>query len=254
MNIRSLIRSSLTARRLRRAALRLAGIDPSVGVDALVPTTLIGGDTGYGGWYIATEILPPNPTVLSLGVGTDISFDLAMIYQFGARVVGCDPMPIARETVLAAKLPASSFSLLGCAVSDFDGPCEFLPVVVGGTATRCSTLGHRGNGGAASQPVQVRSLKGVVEECFESDPDVLKMDIEGAEYPVIASLASSEIRPGQVVVEFHHRFPDRHVRDTVEAIASLRGMGYQLVKLSDQGPEYSFVHERLLRKHATRRV
>jgi FkbM family methyltransferase len=176
-------------RQFRRAALRLAGIDPRISTDIAVPTTLLGGEGGYGGWYVATDLLPPNPRVLSLGIGTDISFDIAMIHRFGARIVGCDPTPIARKTVIAAKLSESSFRLLDCAVSDFDGPCEFSPVMVAGVATGCSTLGNRTNGDKSSPNVQVRSLKRVVEECFESAPDVLKLDVEGAEYPAKSSLS-----------------------------------------------------------------
>lgn len=249
MNIRSLLRSSLAVRRLRRAALRLAGVDPRVTIDVAVPTTLLGGENGYGGWYVATDLLPSEPSVLSLGIGTDISFDLAMIHRFGAKVVGCDPTPIARETVLRAKLPESSFRMLDCAVSDFDGQSDFWPVMVAGEATGCRMLGSRPSSDASSPKVQVRSLKRVVEECFESKPDVLKMDVEGAEYSIVSSLVSSEIRPSQVVVEFHHRFAGRSVRDTIRAISSLRDVGYKLVKLSDQGPEYSFVHDQLLRTH-----
>jgi hypothetical protein len=35
----------------------------------------------------------------------------------------------------------------------------------------------------------------------------MKMDIEGAEYEVLDGLLSSPIKPTQLLVEFHHRFP-----------------------------------------------
>ena len=36
--------------------------------------------------------------------------------------------------------------------------------------------------------------------------DVLKMDIEGAEYEVVADVLASGIDIGQLLIEFHHRF------------------------------------------------
>ena len=192
MNIRSLLRSSRILRRVRRAALRLAGFDPRLALDAREPTTLLGGEGGYGGWYVATAVLPASPMVLSLGIG------------------------------------------------------EFVPVMVSGRPTGCFMLVQATGADSRVQSVQVRSIGGVITDWFGSAPDVLKIDIEGAEFPLIASLESSGFRPGQVLVEFHHRFAGRSVRDTCNAVTSLRSMGYKLVKLSDQGPEYTFVHERLV--------
>lgn len=246
MNIRSMLRSSRTLRRVRRAAFRLAGFDPRLALDAREPTTLLGGEGGYGGWYVATAVLPARPTVLSLGIGTDASFDVAMIRRFGARVVGCDPTPSARSTVHATGMPKSSLTLLDFAVSDFDGIGECVPVMVSGRPTGCFMLVQATGADSRVQSVQVRSIGGVITDWFGSAPDVLKVDIEGAEFPLIESLESSGFRPGQVLVEFHHRFAGRSVRDTCNAVTSLRSMGYKLVKLSDQGPEHTFVHERLV--------
>lgn len=47
----------------------------------------------YGGFIIATDRLSPNCTVLSFGIGRDISFDAAMMTEYQAQVYGFDPTP-----------------------------------------------------------------------------------------------------------------------------------------------------------------
>jgi len=82
----------------------------------------------------------------------------------------------------------------------------------------------------------------VMGELGHERVDLLKMDIEGAEYQVIEDLCNSNVRPGQVLVEFHHRFPNVTVKATKDAIAQLRSMGYLLFFVSASGREFCFMH------------
>lgn len=226
-------------------ALRLIGTDPWLKCDARVATELLG--SSYGGWYVATSLLPSSPIVVSLGIGGDITFDRIMVERFGASVVACDPTPLAADTVLRAQLPASCLSFLPAAVSDYDGQGTFEPVLVGGQPTGCYRLAPADPSDGARIGVAVRSLASLIRERCPSGLDVLKMDIEGAEYEAIPDLLSAGLRPGQILVEFHHRFADRGTAATLRVVRMLREAGYALVRLSDQGPEYTFVHERLAR-------
>lgn len=225
--------------------LRLIGADPWLKPDTRVATELLGGS--YGGWYVATSLVPASPRVLSLGIGTDIAFDRIMMDRFGASVVACDPTPIATETVTQTQLPATRFVFLPIAVSDYDGHGTFEPVLVGAQPTGCYRLTRAEGSGDARIGVSVRSLASLARERFPQGIDILKMDIEGSEYEALSDLLSAGVRPGQILVEFHHRFPDRGTAATLDAVRGLRQAGYLLVRLSDQGPEYTFVHERLLK-------
>ena len=69
------------------------------------------------------------------------------------------------------------------------------------------------------------------------------MDIEGAEYEVITSLCHSHLRPSQLLVAFHHRFPGIGNERSTIAIEQLREAGYQLHDISDSNERFSFVHE-----------
>jgi hypothetical protein len=70
--------------------------------------------------------------------------------------------------------------------------------------------------------------------------DLLKMDIEGAEYGVLDDLLASDIIVGQLLVEFHHRWPEVGIDKTKRAIRLLNGAGYRIFSVSASGEEYSF--------------
>jgi hypothetical protein len=71
--------------------------------------------------------------------------------------------------------------------------------------------------------------------------DILKMDIEGAEYDVICDLLNCNINVQQILVEFHHRFKDVGVLKTKQAIAELNKNGFKIFDISSLGTEYSFI-------------
>jgi len=70
--------------------------------------------------------------------------------------------------------------------------------------------------------------------------DVLKMDIEGAEYEVLWDLLGCGIRPRQILVEFHHRWPELGIERTRRAVRELNQAGYLIFNVSASGEEYSF--------------
>jgi hypothetical protein len=72
--------------------------------------------------------------------------------------------------------------------------------------------------------------------------DILKMDIEGAEYDVIDDLLRSEIEIHQLLIEFHHRFPSLGIKKTRQAVEKLRNAGFALFNVSQIGEEFSFIN------------
>jgi hypothetical protein len=73
--------------------------------------------------------------------------------------------------------------------------------------------------------------------------DVLKMDIEGAEYDVITDILATGIEVGQLLIEFHHRFAGVGIERTRQAITALNAAGYRIFFTSESGEEYSLIRQ-----------
>ena len=108
-----------------------------------------------------------------------------------------------------------------------------------------ATAGSNGQEAAAksmSIDAPVHQLQTIMKMLGHDRIDVLKMDIEGAELPVIDSLSKLRPQIAQLLVEFHHRVGvATEVEATRRAIQQLEEMGFRLFHNSDVGKEFSFL-------------
>ena len=204
--------------------------------DITLPVERFG--SGYGGWDVVTAGIDSRAVVYSFGVGEDATFDTALIEKFQLTVHAFDPTPKSLAWVKRQRLP-DRFIMHGYGLAAFDGDVSFNPPE--NAAHVSHTLLERPATKAQAISVPVRRLGTIMKELGHGHIDLLKMDIEGAEYDVIADIGASGIRPGQILVEFHHRFPGAGVKRSQEAIARLRAMGYRLFSASVTREEFGFI-------------
>lgn len=227
------LRSSL--RPIIRRAKAAVGLDVWRPPELAVETVRLG-DPG-GRWTIATDGLGPSTVLYALGVGTDISFERDLIARCGATVHAFDPTPIALEWAAAQRLP-DGFVLHPYGVADFDGSASF-------AAPRKRKFASfslvRGEGAGPAVTAPVHRLATLAAMLRLPPPDVIKMDIEGAEYAVLPDLLASGFRPAQILVEFHHRWREVGARRTRQALDLLAGRGYRIAAVAESGMEYSLV-------------
>ena len=195
--------------------------------------------TVYGGWEVILDRLSKDSVVYSFGIGEDISFDLELIRLVGTQIYGFDPTPRSIQWVKAQTLP-KEFSLFEYGLSVENGFMKFHPP--GNPEYVSYSIIERNTDSAEVIQLPVRCLETIMTELGHDKLDLLKMDIEGAEYDVIDSLVVSAIRPEQLLVEFHHRFPGVGIDRSKHAIETLRQNGYQIFSISDTGEEYSLVY------------
>ena len=188
-------------------------------------------------WCVCPDGLGPSSIVYSFGVGEEISFDLELIRRFGVRVHAFDPTPRSIEWLAKQSLPAN-FLFHPYGVADFEGHAKFLPPI--NPAHVSHTLVQRQTPWSAIE-VPVRRLGSILQELGHGHIDLLKMDVEGAEYPVLKDLLTSRIQVRQLLVEFHHRWPEIGVEKTRQAIRDLNSAGYRIFDISSNGEEYGFL-------------
>lgn len=193
--------------------------------------------SGYGGWCIVPDSVNSKAVVYSFGVGEDASFDIALIDRFKLTVHAFDPTP---RSIAWVKSQAFSpaFVLHEYGVAGFDGTVHFNPP--DNPAHVSHTLLDKPRENAITVPV--KRLKTILDELGHSQIDLLKMDIEGAEYDVIDDMVRTNIRPRQLLVEFHHRFKSVGSAKTKDAMQKIRSMGYKLFAVSPTNEEFSFLY------------
>ena len=174
----------------------------------------------YGGWLIPTSALSRASICYCVGVGEDITFDLALIDRFGCDVWAADPTP--RAVAHVAKTAAADlryrdkyhFRPVGLWSSDttlrFFAPAN--PSHVSHSLTNL-------HGGSAFIEVPVRALTTLMRDSGHDRIDLLKIDVEGAEYEVLGQLIASGVRPTVLCVEFDQPAP---VRQTLAMARRLR--------------------------------
>lgn len=196
----------------------------------------------HGGWWYSPKHLNSDSIVYSLGVGDEIDFDIIVIEKYGVNVFAFDPTPNSVELLDDSKLPAR-FNFHPWAVTATDGSLKFYPrlrkdgsksdvmfTMIATEETRDDVI-----------EVPAYSLPTIAEKLGHSRIDLLKMDIEGAEYEVLDGLLQTEVRPQQLLVEFHHRFVEDGLQRTYDVIGRLRVAGYRIFAISEAGREVSFL-------------
>lgn len=194
--------------------------------------------TEYGGWSVCPNGLTKESIVYSFGVGEDISFDLAMIERFGMHIYAFDPTPKSINWVKSQRLP-KEFQLFEFGVAGYDGTAKFYPPE-NPEHVSCTILEKPSTANKAIE-VKVYKLSTIMNMLGHKRVDILKMDIEGAEYAVIDELLSLDIEIQQLLVEFHHRFANIGIAQTRKTIESLNRKGYKIFHVSPSGEEYSFI-------------
>jgi FkbM family methyltransferase len=182
----------------------------------------IGSD--YGGWWVPMEVLRPGAVAYCAGAGEDITFDIGLL-EWGLRVTTFDPTPRAVRYV-AASAPANPrfrFKAVGWWNAEtnlrFYAPQD--PAHVSH-----SVVNLQGTTDYFVAPVA--PVHALAKELGDDAVDLIKMDIEGAEYAVIDALLRSGPLPTVLCVEFDQPQP---LRRTIGAIRRLRAAGFALRRI-----------------------
>jgi FkbM family methyltransferase len=187
------------------------------------PSALIRLGTAYGGWIIPADAKLSQDSVCYLaGAGEDISFDCELVRRFGCRMRILDPTPRAvahfEQLQLAVK-EGRRFPINNSDTEFYEvGPTDLermtlIPVGLAEQDTElrfylprnpehvsCSTANLHNT--EEYFTAQCHRLGTMMAQLGDARVDLLKMDIEGAEYGVIRDLVRSRILPGLLLIEF----------------------------------------------------
>ena len=193
----------------------------------------------YCKWPLVPLLTSNRSIVYSFGVGQDITFDLAAIERFRCHVYAFDPTPRSIRWVRSQITPAElHFCEFG--IGARPDKLLFYPPSSDTNVSYTVSPRQRSNGDAVA--AEVLDLRSILCRLKHGSVDILKMDIEGAEYVVIETLAQQGSLPGQLMVEFHHGMYGYTAKNTKQALDRLRQDGYYPYYVSDTWREFGFVH------------
>ena len=190
--------------------------------------------SSYGGWTIPTSLLSSESICYSAGVGEDATFDIALVERLGCDVFAFDPTPkaIRHGEQIAATVERFHFIAVGLAGSD--GERRFYaPAKSAHASYSIDNLQRTGD----SLVAECLSPATLMRRLGHDRIDLLKADIEGAEYEVLAALDAARIHPTVICMEFHGP-----TRTTVRALRRLGRIGYSLAHR--EGPNLTLTLDR----------
>jgi FkbM family methyltransferase len=201
-----------------------------------LPQRVLG--SSYGGWAIPDNYLNSNSIAYTVGVGEDITFDLALVKEYGCKVFAFDPTPIAVEFMKKTRLP-DELTFVPIGLGSTDGPETFFTPQVPGFHSFSRVIDP--NEGKSSEiSCETLTLESIITRLHHTRVDVVKMDIEGFEYDVIEQMISSRTRPQCLLIEFHHLLYGIETERTYKAVKNLMSEGYRIFWISPLGREYGF--------------
>ena len=193
----------------------------------------------YGGFYVHIDALNAQSIVYSIGIGEDVSFDQELIKTIGCPVFGYDPTPKSIAWV-SKNVNDQQFKFFDFGIAKVSGKQSFyLPENKNFVSGSIKPI--KGVNKQNKLALQFKTLKAAMELNNHTQIDLLKMDIEGAEYEVIDHFLKHKIPIKQFVVEFHpHMEKDGKIK-TKKAIKLLENAGFRCFAVSETFLEYSFI-------------
>ncbi len=189
------------------------------------------GDTALScNWTVCTRGLGPGSIVYSAGVGKDISFEHALADKFGVQILLLDPSPTGLETMELAENQRSEFEFLPVGLAGKSGVLTLAPPgnpeegswMVGELADKESQ--------EAMITVPCESVASLMKKFGHPRIDLIKMDIEGAEFEVLESILESGVEVRQIAVEYHNAVLEGVPRGrTISSLWKLWKRGYRLI-------------------------
>jgi FkbM family methyltransferase len=231
---------------------------------------LIRPGTDYGGWIIPDGFLRADAIVYLVGAGEDVSFDLAIADLYGCRVEIIDPTPRAATHVQTliqhlrqglntplANSPQGVYPPAKPATAEL---LRFHPVGLWNEKTTLRFFKPQNEAHVSHSFVNLQKtdeyievpvcrLSQLMEELGHRRIDLLKIDIEGAEYTVLQTLLEDGLEVDVLCIEYDETAAnhlDGQYLDRIEnSLNELRKAGYKVVAKEPACRNYTLVHQRV---------
>ena len=185
--------------------------------------------------FIYRETLDDSSVIIDVGCADDADFSLHLIDKYGLKAYGIDPTRKHRPALnsLEEKLDGR-FKHLPLAVSAKNGTITFHESETNQSGSILNDHTNVVRDKVNSYDVESVTLKSLVERIDNPDVDLLKLDLEGAEYDLLKSITKEDLEPfRQIYIEFHHHCTSHSVDETKQIVRAICAMGFEEFSLDN---------------------
>ncbi|HIJ83945.1 MAG TPA: FkbM family methyltransferase [Magnetococcales bacterium] len=223
----------------KRLVKQLLGRDMWIWPQVRVKTDFLGGH--YGGYAVFPERLNRGSVIYSVGLGENISFDLALIERYGSTIFACDPTPKSVAWLRQQNLP-EQFKFRAIGLAAYDGVADFASPRLARNVS--FSMARHASDQETGVTAEVACLATLMRQNGHDHLDILKMDVEGAEYDILENVMASHCSIGQIILEFHPEMVPHGLQRTKEILKKLYQFGYRIYAISADGRDFSLMHTR----------
>jgi len=206
---------------------------------------------------IPSQVLKFGSICYCVGAGEDVSFDLELVRRFGAEVWILDPTPravnhfaalrdhtlrgesypINRDTTLTYEFSAGDLArvhYLPVGLWSKDDVLKFFAPADSEHVSHSIVNIQRTN---SFVELEVRRLKNVMSDLGHTHIDLLKLDIEGAEFAVLDSILEDKLDIDVICCEYdewHHPLDNSAIKRINSSITRMKKAGYILADLDHE--------------------
>jgi FkbM family methyltransferase len=176
--------------------------------------------TAYGGWTLPVQAIGEGWTCYCVGAGGDIAFDIELVRRFGARVRTVEAVEAMVREAEQQAAGLAGLTVHHAAIATRDGPIRMQRSH--DPQSRSVSAAHLYEG---EQYVELpgMTLTSLMESLGDERIDLLKLDIEGAEYDLLSSLDLAGLGVKIFSTQLHHVGGVRRARALVK---ELEARGY----------------------------
>jgi FkbM family methyltransferase len=193
--------------------------------------------------FLYKDSIGPSSIIVDVGCGFEADFSLHMISRYAARAIGVDPTAIHEPSLRELEVKTNrQFIHKKWLVSRDSGETMFYESVANESGSVHPGHINIRKGESRSYLVESVNLNDLPLKLGLKEIDILKLDIEGAEYDLFAEIDHIDLQPfRQIYIEFHHRsLTEYSRRDTIDVVKAITAKGFKTFSLDDIN--YLFYH------------
>jgi FkbM family methyltransferase len=186
--------------------------------------------------FVYSPGLSAESVVIDAGCSYEADFSVYLMRRHGVRAFGVDPTRKHAQALHTLEQQyAGRFVHVPCAIAAADGVLTFHESRVNESGSLLDDHVNVVHDDITSYDVDAVTLSTLLERLSLTTVDILKLDLEGAEYDLLERATSDRLRPfRQIFVEFHHHAISRYTeRDTRRVVDLVTGFGFRALSLDD---------------------